>query len=131
LSKPILRFDKECMNALLMYDYPGNIRELENIVERAVVLAEGDVLTINDLPEEIQYKNPKQHDRRINKQGNDRRIYKQEKTVTICDMEKDVICKTLIECSWNQSMASRLLGLSRDQLRYRIKKYNIEKSVAN
>ena len=46
-------------------------------------------------------------------------------------MEKDVICKTLIECSWNQSMASRLLGLSRDQLRYRIKKYNIGKSVAN
>ena len=75
LRKPILRFDKESMNALLMYDYPGNIRELENIVERAVVLAEGDVLSINDLPEEIQYKNPKQHDRRNNKRGNDRRIY--------------------------------------------------------
>ncbi len=128
LSKPMRKFDKECMNALLAYDYPGNIRELENIVERAVVLAEGDVLCISDLPEEIQNRRYKLYDGRINERENDTRINKQEKTITICDMEKDVIYKTLIECSWNQSMAARCLGLSRDKLRYRIKKYGISQN---
>ena len=122
LSKPIRKFDKECMNALMSYDYPGNIRELENIVERAVVLAEDDVIHISDLPDEIQYR----------KKGIfDRQIVAPEKTKSINEMEKDVICKTLLECSWNQSMAARLLGLSRDNLRYRMKKYKIEKSANN
>lgn len=122
LCKSTRKFDKECMNALIGYDYPGNIRELENIVERAVVLAEEDVIHISDLPDEIQYR----------KKGIfDRKIAVPEKTKTIFEMEKDVICKTLLECSWNQSMAARLLGLSRDKLRYRIKKYRIEKSANN
>ncbi|MCP5007633.1 MAG: hypothetical protein GY941_27415, partial [Planctomycetes bacterium] len=43
------------------------------------------------------------------------------------EIEKDTILSTLCKCSWNQSKASRLLGISRDQLRYRIKKYNLTK----
>jgi transcriptional regulator with GAF, ATPase, and Fis domain len=120
LSKPTHKFDKECMDVLVGYDYPGNIRELENIVERAVVLADDDVIHISDLPDEIQYK----------KKGIfDSQIVAPEKTKSIHDMEKDAIYKTLLECSWNQSMAARLLGLSRDKLRYRIKKYGLEKTV--
>ena len=122
LSKSTRKFDKECMDALVGYDYPGNIRELENIVERAVVLADDDIIHVSDLPDEIQYR----------KKGIfDRQIIAPEKTKSISEMEKDVICKTLIECSWNQSMAARLLGLSRDKLRYRIKKYGLEKSAEN
>ena len=122
LCKSTRAFDKECMNALIAYDYPGNIRELENIVERAVVLAEDDVIHISDLPDEIQYR----------KKGIfDRQDAVPESPKSIFDMEKDVIYKTLLECSWNQSMAARLLGLSRDKLRYRIKKYRLEKSVNN
>ena len=95
---------------------------MENIVERAVVLAEDDVIRTSDLPDEIQYR----------KKGIlDKQIAAPEKTKSINEMEKDVIHKTLLECSWNQSMAARLLGLSRDNLRYRIKKYKIEKSINN
>ena len=122
LSKPTRKFDKECMSAILGYDYPGNIRELENIIERAVVLADDDVLRIDDLPDEIQY---------MKKSIYGEKVAAPEKTKSINEMEKDVIFKTLLECSWNQSMAARLLGLSRDNLRYRIKKYKIEKSVNN
>ena len=122
LNKPTQKFDKECMDALVSYDYPGNIRELENIVERAVVLADEDVIHVSDLPDEIQYR----------KKGIfDRQIVAPEKTKSISEMEKDVIFKTLLECSWNQSMAARLLGLSRDKLRYRIKKYGLEKTANN
>ncbi len=122
LGKSAQKFDKECMDALISYDYPGNIRELENIVERAVVLADDDIIHISDLPDEIQYR----------KKGIfDRQIVEPEKTKSISEMEKDVIFKTLLECSWNQSMAARLLGLSRDKLRYRIKKYGLEKTDNN
>ena len=121
LNKPVREFDDVSMSALRRYDYPGNIRELENIVERAVVLAEDDVIHIDDLPDEIQHR----------KYRYSSQVASLEKALTISDIEKETIVKTLHECSWNQSKASRLLGISRDQLRYRIKKYKITKLSDN
>ncbi len=115
LNRPVKEFDKESMDALKNYDYPGNIRELENIVERAVVLAEDDTVHMHDLPDEIKHRKFK-----ISNQTTT-----SEKTLSFCKTEKDTIEKTLNECFWNQSMASRLLGLTRNKLRYRIKKYKL------
>ena len=115
LNKPVCRLDGESMNALQGYDYPGNIRELENIIERTVVLAEDTTINIKGLPYEIQQR----------KDYSDIQTTRPEKTLSFCDMEKDAVHKALHECSWNQSMAARLLGISRNKLRYRIKKYKI------
>ncbi|MCP5006693.1 MAG: sigma-54-dependent Fis family transcriptional regulator [Planctomycetes bacterium] len=120
LNKPIEKFNDESMSALQEYDYPGNIRELENIVERTVVLAENDVIHKEDLPEEIQYQKKKTNTIYSSSDTHDR-------SLSIPEIEKDTILSTLCKCSWNQSKASRLLGISRDQLRYRIKKYNLTK----
>jgi DNA-binding NtrC family response regulator len=109
------------MNALLRYDYPGNTRELENIVERAVVLAEDDVIHIDDLPDEIRHR----------KYRYSSQVTSPEKALTISDIEKETISRTLHQCSWNQSKAARLLGISRDQLRYRLKKYEITRLSDN
>ena len=118
LNKPVREFDDVSMSALRRYDYPGNIRELENIVERAVVLAEDDVININDLPDEIHY-------RKYNSSSRD--VVRLEKTLSHNEIEKETIYKMMNECSWNQSMAARLLGISRNKLRYRIKKYELSR----
>ena len=117
LNKHISGFDDNSMNVLQSYDYRGNIRELENIVERAVVLAEDDVIHTNDLPDEMHNM----------EQGNKTPIDNQDNLTTIPELEKDAILKSLIENSWNQSKTARSLGISRDQLRYRIQKYEINK----
>ncbi len=117
LNKPVREFDDVSMSALRRYDYPGNIRELENIVERAVVLAEDDVININDFPDEIHYREYK----------SSRDVVRLEKTLSYNEIEKETIYKMMNECSWNQSMAARLLGISRNKLRYRIKKYEISR----
>uniref|UniRef100_A0A7C4QNS2 AAA family ATPase n=1 Tax=Schlesneria paludicola TaxID=360056 RepID=A0A7C4QNS2_9PLAN len=54
LGKPIQDIEDDALDALLRYDWPGNIRELENVIERAVVLAEGDLIRLSDLPADIQ-----------------------------------------------------------------------------
>ncbi len=117
LNKPVREFDDVSMSALRRYDYPGNIRELENIVERAVVLAEDDVININDLPAEIHYR----------EYNSSRDVARLEKTLSYNEIEKETIYKMMNECSWNQSMAARLLGISRNKLRYRIRKYEISR----
>lgn len=104
----------EAMALLAGYKWPGNIRELQNIVERAVLLADGGTLSSAHLPREIA--------------GEDApKDTKSESS--LWGYEKALILKALRENNWNQSKAARALGISRDNLRYRVKKYEIEKGA--
>ncbi len=116
-NKPKFEISKEAADYLLKYNYPGNVRELENIIERAVVLARGNVLTINDLP--------------MNVKG-----LKAEGKITINDsqslieqvenLEKSLIYDALTNSGGNQTKAGKLLGITERNLRYKIKKYRIK-----
>lgn len=103
---------REALDVLMKYDWPGNIRELENAVERAVVLSREDTLTSKDFPCCSQ-----------------RRILSSPETVrqTLPDMvrelETTLIHQALQETQGNQSQAARLLGLTERNLRYKLKKY--------
>ncbi len=103
----------DAMALLAAYNWPGNIRELQNIVERAVLLADGETVGRSHLPREVVGEEPAP-----DAAGADSSLW---------GYEKAMILKALRESGWNQSKAARSLGISRDNLRYRVKKYEIKK----
>jgi Nif-specific regulatory protein len=100
----------EALAVLSTYDWPGNIRELANVIERAVLLCDGLELLPSHLPHEITH-----YDGRASAPTDP----------TLRGQERAMIVQALQEHHWNQSQAARALGISRDNLRYRLKKYNI------
>jgi DNA-binding NtrC family response regulator len=113
------KFDisKETVDMLMKYNYPGNVRELENIIERAVVLTRGKVITLNDLPMNIKgFKEEKAL----------AALGKGTLTEQVEAIEKQLIFDALQESEGNQTKAGKLLGLTERNLRYKLKKYNIK-----
>ena len=111
-----LTFDEEVLERFLTYGWPGNIRELENAVERIVVLNEGDVIRITDLPEFLQ---PEPNALSVIN------LDLPPKGVCFDELEKEVLLRALHKCDWNQSRVARYLRLSRKTVAYRVHKYNL------
>ena len=112
LGVPARNISPEAVGLLTSYDWPGNIRELTNVIERAVLLCDGPALLPTHLPPEIlrgaeTTAAPAKH--------------------TLWASERAMIVQALLESDWNQSKAARALGISRDNLRYRLKKYDIRR----
>ncbi len=113
-AKKIEGVSREAMELLLKYDYPGNVRELENIIERAVVITRGGVIQTEDLP--FGLRSPREvHPEPVQEGGGLR--------AAVESLERRLIERALAEARFNQSRAARLLGLSERMLRYKLKKY--------
>jgi len=116
-NKEKLEISKEAVNILMRYSFPGNVRELENIIERAVVLTRGKIITVDDLPMNIKgFKDEKS----LAALGNG------TLTEQVEAIEKQLIYDALQESGGNQTKAGMLLGLTERNLRYKLKKYNIK-----
>lgn len=113
-QKRIKGLTDEAMKNLLKYNFPGNIRELENIIEQAIVLARGEYLTKESLPVSIIQK---------------KRIAAGKLNETIERIEKEMIQESLRRNDWNQSNAANELGISERVLRYKMNKYGVKKKV--
>lgn len=111
--KQIHGFTAQSMHALLKYPWKGNVRELENAIERAVILNPGDVLQLKSLPLTIQQFIEKEVGIEEEKPSH----------ASIDSMEKDLIVKTLKETKDNKSETARRLGITRTTLNNKIKKY--------
>ena len=111
-NRPIAGVSAEGMNLLMRYDYPGNVRELENIIERAVILARQTTLTMADLP--LQPAPPATVS--LSHSLNDQ----------IENLERELLKKALIQTGNIQTRAAELLGISERVLRYKIEKYKIK-----
>ena len=109
-NKPDIHASKEVFDSLYRYDFPGNVRELRNMTERAIILCKGNTLGINDFPV---------------------RSYKPDSTVQkedIADLKNNeikIIRRALQKSKFNQKVAADILGITRDTLIRKMKKYNI------
>jgi len=103
------------------YRWPGNVRELENVVERMVVLARGNEITLEDLPEFL---------RRERAGVEALEIDLPPQGVSLEAIEKELIVKALERCGWNQTQAARYLDISRKTLIYRMERHGIRRQHA-
>lgn len=111
------RLSDEALNALKLYSYPGNVRELANIVERMIITCPNGVVACDDLPHEVRAETAPSAGARsllgkLPAGG-----------VRMCDMEKELILKTLEMTSENKTDAARLLGITRRRLYLRLAEY--------
>lgn len=113
------KISKESLEALNKYSFPGNVRELENILERAMTLHENNVITLEDLQLPNIFTEEKTEESEI----------LLEQTLldpTLLQKEKEVIQQALEKTKYNKTAAAKLLGISFRALRYRIKKLGID-----
>lgn len=111
-----VRMDAACLELLKTYHFPGNVRELENILERAMAMCEGDIIEPRDLhlPQNMTPVAAQTASVSANLNG------------FLKDQEKELILEALEKTKWNRTAAARLLGVSFRTLRYRLKKLGIE-----
>ncbi|NOY87557.1 MAG: sigma-54-dependent Fis family transcriptional regulator [Deltaproteobacteria bacterium] len=112
-------FSQDAMKALMSYSYPGNVRELENIVERGVALATGDIIGADLLPPEVG-----RMDGMVRPSGVPSPETAQLDTL-LERYERQIIEKALNQAGGNRTRAAELLGVSFRSLRYRLKKYGM------
>lgn len=105
------------MSALRQYDWPGNVRQLENYLHRIFVLSENDAIDLEDLPPDISGDA---------KSLADFHVEIPEQGVSLEDIMKEYICVALTKTNGNQTKAAKLLGISRRRLQNRIQNYGID-----
>ncbi len=115
--KNLLGLNKEAQKVFQAYDWHGNVRELKNAIERAMIFERSPYLTTQHLP--IRLNGKASHPQRpLKKQF-------PGETMSLADVEKDLLIKALNKARGNKSQAAKILSITRDALRYKIKKWNI------
>lgn len=109
-NKPGISISDDVYDTLQTYDFPGNVRELKNMAERAVILCQNNTLNIGDFP--VKQTKKKEHATSADK-------------INLKSNEIKMILEALHSCNYNQTAASDMLGISRDALIRKMKKYNI------
>ncbi|HSG27147.1 MAG TPA: sigma-54 dependent transcriptional regulator [Candidatus Krumholzibacterium sp.] len=127
-KKEFLEIDDAAFEALMAYPWPGNIRELKNVIERIVLLENDSVLSLEHLPESIRAEGGTERGKSVigrlelvlgRPYGEDGIPFEE----IVGEVERELIDKAMAESGNNQSKASRLLNLNRDKLRYRLKSF--------
>ena len=121
LGQPPAYFAPEVIDAFERYEWPGNVRQLRNAVERAVVLAPGGTIGIDQLPDEMQ----RAPGERAELSGSDPAIAVSSVRMKVAEVERRAVEEALAECGGNQSRAARQLGMSRWALIRLMRKYGI------
>ena len=126
LNRKIEHIDPKAEEFFSHYGWRGNIRELENLMERLVLLTTGDTITLEDIPAEIRFSSAAQTSGSPAKPKRSFKNILKDKTERL---EKDMIMRVLEECGGNVSKAALQLGLSRRGLQLKMTKYHLRRQV--
>ncbi|QNB46375.1 AAA family ATPase [Thermanaerosceptrum fracticalcis] len=118
-NRQIARITPEALECLLNYEWPGNVRELQNVIERAVILCEGKMITLADLPQHLR-----QHTVEEKKLRENVSLIQYASTIS-ADMEKKAILEALEKFHWHRTNTANYLGISRRTLLNKINKYGL------
>ena len=118
-AKSISDFTADALEAMIRYDWPGNVRELRTAIEHAVVLSKNEMIQLTDLPHSVQSRGIIQNEVQMNQPiiG---------KGVTLEEAEKQLIIRTIKECSGNRTAAAKKIGISRRTLHRKLHRYGLE-----
>ncbi len=115
--KNIKGLDKLAQKTFLQYDWPGNVRELKNAIERAMIFEDTDFITIEYLPIQPGV---------MSRVKTSQTYQSRNENMGLMDMEKNFILNALKKAKGNKSQAAKFLDITRDTLRYKIKKFSIQ-----
>ena len=118
LGKPRPEVDKVVYAAFNRYAWPGNIRELENVIERALVLDRDGRIGIDDLPGRL---------RSADQQVGTLRMELPDEGISLEEVEKELLLAALQKHNWNQTRAANYLKITRSTLLYRMQKFGLER----
>jgi len=123
-SNGTLDITQDCMDLLLRSEWRGNVRELENVIERAVVMSQGNRITVDSLPQNIAEgcESSDNHSLTIPEEGMDL-----DRVIT--ELEQDLLLKALEKSSWVKKEAARILNMSFRSFRYKLSKYGINREM--
>lgn len=116
---PAPQFSRQALTALQRYNFPGNVRELENILERALALHEGDKIDVEDLNLQVVQDGAAKPQSNFNAEQMSLESYLE-------DVEKKALTAALEENRWNKTAAAKQLGMTFRSFRYRLKKLGLE-----
>jgi two-component system, NtrC family, response regulator AtoC len=122
-GKKGMRFSPEANEWMLRYGWPGNVRELRNMLEQTVLLSQEDVIT----PDHLAGGPGQLHNESVRENERGRDALAAGAIGAAKDAEEELVSKVLEKTDWNISKSAKLLGLSRDMLRYRIEKYGLSR----
>jgi DNA-binding NtrC family response regulator len=123
LSRKFVGFTDEAMQLLKSYPYPGNVRELSNIIERASVLAKGQTITAEDLPPHLRSESLPLQVQHASSQWTPMTL-----TDALREPERQIILSALIANDWNRTTTADVLGINRTTLYKKMKSLNIDPS---
>jgi DNA-binding NtrC family response regulator len=116
-----MAIDPAVYSAFNLYPWPGNIRELENVIERALVLDRDDVIGLDDLPDRLRVR-----EQRLGRMH----MELPDDGLSLEDVERELLQAALVKHDWNQTKAATYLNITRSALLYRMQKFRLERPQA-
>jgi DNA-binding NtrC family response regulator len=115
-KKDVVGVDEECMKALLAHPWPGNVRQLRNVLERALIVCDGRMIRKSDLPDDFRAANT-----------NDGSFIKIPIGSSLEDVEKEMISRTIEFTGGNKTRAAEILGVSAKTLYNKLERFGPER----